>query len=413
MKTRSLLAVLCIALLAVATPAWAVSGDPDTTFSDDGVFTFGLGINEEGAAGAAVDPSGRLLVGDALYSTSLAVARILPGGTLDDTFNGGITQFPGPTGRPTNAVAAQPDGKVLAASENANADLFLVRYRSNGNPDTTFNGDGIAHVALPSTSTTITNILVRSDGSILTTGWTESSGSVDRLYVLAFKPNGALDQSFNGDGQFFLKVGDDTVVRDAMLDDHDRVTLVSQSQTNGNPWQALVTRLLASGKPDPAFAGDGTAKFDLAAGDNVPRAIAPSEGASVLIAEQAYDAGNTSADARLFSVTGGGKLDTSYSGDGKATLDLTPVDNPWDLRIDGAGHAYLATTVLVSTTNEASVVRTKPNGALDATFSGDGVASVPQESSAGAVTLWRGDPTITGYVNLTTDFDALVARFLS
>ncbi len=413
MKTRLLPLVLCMALLAVATPAWAASGDPDTTFSDDGVFTFGLAINEESGVGAAVDPSGRLLVGDSLYDTSLAVARILPSGALDDTFNGGITQFPGPTGRPTNAVTAQPDGKVLAAAENANADLFLVRYRSNGNPDTTFNGDGITHVALPSTSTTITNILVRSDGSILTAGWIESSTGVDRLCVLAFKPNGALDQSFNGDGQFFLKVGDDTLVRDAMLDDHDRITVVSQSQSNANPWQAVVTRLLASGKPDPAFAGDGTARFDLAAGDDLARAIAPSDGASVLIVEQAYDAGGTSADGRLFAVTGGGKLDTSYSGDGKATFDLTQFDNPWDLRIDGSGRAYLATTVLVSTTNEASVVRTKPNGALDTTFSGDGVASVPQESSAGAVTLWRGDPTITGYVNLTTDLDALVARFLA
>jgi hypothetical protein len=161
-------------------------------------------------------------------------------------------------------------------------------------------------------------------------------------------PGDALDQSFNGDGPFFLKVGDDTLVRNAMLDDHDRITLVSQSQANGNPWQAVLTRLLASGKPDPALAGDGTARFDLAAGDNVPRAIAPSDGASVLIAEQSYDAGATSADGRLFAVTGGGQLDTSYSGDGKATLDLAQFDNPWDLRIDGSGRAYLAMTVLVS-----------------------------------------------------------------
>jgi uncharacterized delta-60 repeat protein len=188
MKTRLIPVVLCLALLAVASPAWAASGDPDTSFSGDGVFTFGLAINEEGAAGVAVDHSGRLLVGDGLYDSSLAVARILPGGTLDATFNGGITQYPGPTGRPTNAVAVQPDDKVLAASENANADLFLVRYRTGGMPDGTFAGDGIAHVALPSTSTTITNILVRSDGSILVVGWLESAAHVERLYVIAFKP---------------------------------------------------------------------------------------------------------------------------------------------------------------------------------------------------------------------------------
>ena len=413
MRTRLLLGILCIALLAVATPAWAASGDPDTSFSGDGVFTFGLAINEESGVGAVVDPSGRLLVGDSLYSSSFAVARILPGGTLDATFNGGITQFPGPTGRPTNAVAAQPDGKVLAASENANADLFLVRYRANGNPDTTFSGDGISHVGMPSTSTTITNILVRSDGSILVTGWVESASNVDRLYVLGFKPNGALDPHFSGDGQFFLQVADETVVRDAMLDSRGRITLVSRTQPNGHLFQAAVTRLLPAGRPDPAFSGDGTARFNLAAGDDDPHAIARRVGSSVLIAEQAFDAGGTSANGRLFAVTGGGKLDTSYSGNGSATFDLAPFDNPWDLRIDGTGRAYLATTVVVSATNEASIVRTKPNGALDTSFSGDGVASVPQASNAGALTLWGGKPTVVGYADLTTDFDALVARFLS
>lgn len=413
-KTPLLSVAMGLCLLAFATPAWAASGDPDTSFSGDGVLTFGLANPaEEGGSGIAVDPSGRLLVGATYYDSSLAVARILPGGTLDPTFNGGVTQFPGPTGRPTNAVAAQPDGKVLAAGENANADLFLVRYRGTGLPDPNFDGDGLAHVALPSTSTTITNILVRSDGSILVPGWVESSSGVDRMYVLAFKPNGALDPTFNGDGQFFLRIGDGTIVRDAMLDDHDRITLVSETETNGDPYKAAVTRILASGKLDDAFSGDGTAKFDIAAGADDPRAVAPMAGGSVLVAEQANDAGGTSADCRLFAVTGGGKLDTSYSGNGTASFDLAPFDNPWDLRVDGTGRAYIATTVPVSATNEASAVRTKPNGALDTSFSGDGVASVAQDSSAGAVTLWRGDPTIVGYVNLSTDFDALVARFLA
>jgi uncharacterized delta-60 repeat protein len=413
-KTRLFPFALCLCLLAVATPAWAASGDPDTSFSGDGVFTFGLANPaEEGASGIAVDPSGRLLVGASYNASSLAVARILPAGTLDPAFNGGITQFPGPTGRPTNAVAAQPDGKVLAVGQNATGDLFLARYRGTGLPDPNFNGDGLARVGLPSTSTTMTNILVRSDDSILVPGWIESAGGVDRMYVLAFKPNGALDQSFAGDGQFFLKIGDRTIVRDATLDDHDRITLVAETETNGDPFRAAVTRILSNGKLDDAFSGDGTARFDLAAGVDDPRAIAPRGGGSVLVAEQAYDAGGASADGRLFAVTGGGRLDTSYSGNGTATFDLAPFDNPWDLRLDGSGRAYVATTVLVSATNEASVVRTKPNGALDISFSGDGVASVAQESNAGGVRLWHGDPTIVGYVNLTTDFDALVARFLS
>ena len=52
------IASICLAVLTVAVPAHASSGDLDTGFDGDGIFTWGLANPaEEGASGVAVDPS--------------------------------------------------------------------------------------------------------------------------------------------------------------------------------------------------------------------------------------------------------------------------------------------------------------------------------------------------------------------
>ena len=169
-------------------------------------------------------------------------------------------------------------------------------------------------------------------------------------------------------------------------------------------------RILASGKLDSAFSGDGKALFNLAAGADNGRAIAPLGGGRVLIVEQAVSGGGATADVLLFALTAGGRLDTSWSGNGTATIDEDTFDNPWDVAIDGSDRIYIATTITFGV-DEASAIRTRPNGSLDTTFAG-GAGHTGVESQAGWILLWKGKPTIAGYVFTGADFDALVARFL-
>ena len=114
----------------------------------------------------------------------------------------------------------------------------------------------------------------------------------------------------------------------------------------------------------------------------------------------------------MLALTGAGKLDTGFSGDGKATIALQTDDVPNDLASDATGRIYVVTTYTFAT-SEATVLRLKPNGALDTTFAGTGYAHTGTNSAGQQVVLWKGKPTIAGYANLTTDFDDLVARFLA
>jgi uncharacterized delta-60 repeat protein len=410
---RALAALLCLATLTLAVPASAASGALDTSFDGDGLFSFGLANPaEEGAAGIALDPSGRLIVGAGMVGSNMAVVRVLPGGGLDPAFAGGVTQLTDGQARSTNAVAVQPDGKVLAAGNaiDRGQNVFLVRYRANGTPDPTFGASGVAHVKVCGTSATETSVFVRSDDSIVVVGWCGNGSSKNVLFALAFRPGGALDKSFSGDGMFQLGVGDSYFVRNAIIDGHDRLTVVGASATGTKPQKAAIVRILASGKLDPAFSGDGKALFDLAAGADGGRAIAPLGGGSVLVVEQAVSGGGAAADVLLFALTADGKLDTAWSGDGKATIDEDTFDNPWDVAIDGSDRIYIATTITFGV-DEASAIRTRPNGSLDTTFAG-GVAHTGVESQASWILLWKGKPTIAGYVFTGADFDALVARFL-
>ena len=408
------IASICLAMLLVALPANATSGALDTTFDGDGIFTWGLANPaEEGASGVAVDPStGDLVVGNVNYPSNMAVTLVKPGGGVDTAFGGGTAQFGGAQTRVTNAVAAQADGKILAAgNDGSNGErVFLARYRPNGNPDGSFGTNGLAKATVCGTSAYETNVFVRSDGSIAVIGDCGNGSTHDRLFVLVFRATGALDRTFSSDGMYQLAIGDDFWLGDATLDGHDRLTIVGRSEVNGGNERATVARLTANGTLDDTFSGDGKALFDFASTDDIARAVIP-HGRGVLIAEQGFFSAPDS-DILLFALTPRGALDTGFSGDGKSRIDLASTDNPTDAVADASGRIYLSATYTYGTA-EATVIRLKPNGSLDTSFATTGYAHTGTASSGGWVTMWKAKPTVVGYANLTTDVDDLVARFLA
>jgi uncharacterized delta-60 repeat protein len=85
-------------------------------------------------------------------ATSFAVARFKANGQLDNTFGTGGLVLTTPKGVfPTaSALLVQPNGQILVAgfttgvNKNTAGETVLVRYNSNGSPDTTFGAGGIA-----------------------------------------------------------------------------------------------------------------------------------------------------------------------------------------------------------------------------------------------------------------------------
>jgi len=117
------------------------------------------------------------------------VARLLPDGSLDSSFNPGA-------GANSNvfAVAVQPDGRVLAGGEfttmNTTNRARLARLNGDGKLDLSFDvGPGGVNAAVRA-------ILLQPDGRVVIGGDFSQVGGTPRSFVARLHTNGALDTNF-------------------------------------------------------------------------------------------------------------------------------------------------------------------------------------------------------------------------
>src|SRR4029453_17203727 len=78
-----------------------------------------------------------------------------------------------------NAVAMQPDGKILAAGEagtNSNPDFALARYNPDGSLDVTFGVGGKVTTDFSGRYDSAGALAIQSDGKIVVAGSVEQSG---------------------------------------------------------------------------------------------------------------------------------------------------------------------------------------------------------------------------------------------
>lgn len=158
--------------------------------------------------GAALQADGKIIrVGQVAGTVQkFGVVRLNPNGSPDPGFNGtGIVQTAvGTVQSAGKAVAVQPDGKIVVAGYAASGSSYtdrnvaLARYLPDGSLDTSFNGTGTAVRALGPSLDEASSILLQSDGKILLIGqrMTTSDRSDSDLAVVRFMPDGSLDSSF-------------------------------------------------------------------------------------------------------------------------------------------------------------------------------------------------------------------------
>jgi uncharacterized delta-60 repeat protein len=134
---------------------------------------------------------------------------------------------------------------------------------------------------------------------------------------------------------------------------------------------------------DTTFAGDGKVITDVGGRDDAATAVAVDSTGRIVIA--GYVGGFEHRDVLVARYLENGDLDTSFSGDGIVT---TPVaDGDGDdaaaaLAIQADGRIVVAGSVGTYPSEDVAVVRYLVNGALDTSFSGDGIVRTALSSSA-------------------------------
>jgi uncharacterized delta-60 repeat protein len=211
--------MLCEELDAVAPTVTVLArltaaGQPDTSFSGDGVYRFDAYPNYE-PIDVAVDSAGRPLVtaGYRYGGKPPLLARLNTAGALDTTFNGtGVvnTTQPGVGGK---VITDSLNRVVLAATTTGG--VLVNRFLANGLVDTSF-GTAASNVATYTRAggTAVQfpqaeYVALAPDGGILVAGQVDSTARFNYdIGIARFKPNGGLDTAFASGGRFTAAFGD-------------------------------------------------------------------------------------------------------------------------------------------------------------------------------------------------------------
>ena len=197
-----------------------------------------------------IQPDGKIVI--AGYSGNqpgrdFFVARYLPNGTLDNTFNStGYVIIPLLGDDYANAVALQSDGKIVAAG-TSNLDFAVVRYNTNGSLDTSFDTDGIVTTEIAG-GDYINDVIIQPDGKIIAAGGSGSDFSLAR-----YDSNGSLDPTFDSDGKVLVDFGGFDYAFAAALQPDGKIVAAGYKYNIG----MAVARFNPNGSLDTSFHGAG------------------------------------------------------------------------------------------------------------------------------------------------------------
>jgi uncharacterized delta-60 repeat protein len=361
------LGAAALALALFCAPAVAAPGDLDPSFSTDGK-VISCCITPDLAPLVAPDFSdaARAPNGTIVVSGESGLRRLKADGTMSRVFAG--------EGDPTQlaAIAVQPDGKIVAVGDYdyyapEHGDFAVLRYNPDGSPDDNFGTDGRVLTDFGGRWDRATSVAIQPDGKIVVAGYSAESDTASApatdFAVARYDPNGTLDLSFSGDGKQTTGFGGTDEAEGIAIQPNGK--LVVGGSAGGD---LAAARYLPDGAPDASFSGDGKTRAGLAGSHGLGgQAVALQPNGRIIVA------GGPNGEVALARFSTDGSLDRSFSGDGTVTAPLPtspyfPGSAAYDVivrgdRIVAAGSAA----------GNFALTQYRLNGALDRSFSGDGM----------------------------------------
>jgi len=389
---RSALVLSVAAALAVPGLALAVEGNLDPSFSGDGkvLTSISEGVS---ANGVAIDSQGRIVAAGVSYGGDVVVTRYLPDGRLDPSFSGdGKILFSFAGGSNARAVAIDSRNRVIVAGKNTaigqsrTSDFGVARLTPRGQLDPSFSGDGrvVTHVGGDISKDEANSVAIDPAGRIVAAGASRVGGQTG-FALVRYRPNGALDPSFSGDGKARTVFGAHStdVANSVAIDSAGRIVAAGTSRDfsapDGDKYRSGVVRYLPGGNLDSAFSGDGRQLVAYHDEQLDLEAVATDDRNRVVLAGTDGFIGQNNYFAAM-RLRPNGALDPSFATDGKEATAF-PGGFANSVAIDPNGR------IVVAGWNDApahsgggdidvffAIARYTPRGALDPSFSGDGQA---------------------------------------
>jgi uncharacterized delta-60 repeat protein len=231
-------------------------GSVDTNFNTTGNVTTDLGSATDYAYGVGIQLDGKIVAGGR-RNTAFATARYHSNGSLDTTFNGTGSVFGAFNGNAT-AVNIQPDGKILVGGYDSTGVIVyaVVRYNTDGSLDTTFNGTGKVTTALGVVGDNANAMALQPDGKIILGGNT-TVGAIQHFGVVRYNTDGSLDTTFNGTGTVTTVIGADLSNIYALALQADNKIIAAGRYRVAGVYDFAIVRYNTDGSLDTSFGTGG------------------------------------------------------------------------------------------------------------------------------------------------------------
>jgi uncharacterized delta-60 repeat protein len=288
---------------------------------------------------------------------------------------------------------------------------LLTVNAAPGDLDTTFAATGFVRDASAAGSNDqIVETKIQPDGKIVTIGaiyYGEKEVDRSQLYACSlarYNPDGSLDTSFDGDGKTLIPMGVQFNCNDFAIQTDGKIVIAGSTSTVG--YNFVVIRLNADGSLDNSFGGDGILVTSFNHGSLALGVAIQADGKIVVCGVDGNDIG-------VARYNPDGTLDNSFDGDGKVSTDFNGLtDQVRTVAIQTDGKIVVAGNT-VGTSNDFAFVRYNSDGSLDTSFDGDGKASIDIQGgndNAEKIVLQADGKIVAGGTSFNAGFYSAIVR---
>ncbi|RYH73052.1 T9SS type A sorting domain-containing protein [Flavobacteriaceae bacterium 144Ye] len=301
----------------------------DNSFGTNGIVLLDINGFDDEAISSVLQSDGKIITVGYTNNADkdIIVARFNSNGSLDTSYaTNGIYTYDSGTNDSAETLAISPDDKIIIGCEISN-NYGVIKITNTGINDTTFGSNGIVTTNLGGVDY-IGDIKLQSDGKILITGTSSKNSTGDGdIYdktLIRYNTDGTLDTSFNSTGIIFTSYesGGNDGGYSIIIQTDGKIIVCGSSYIGANDDNFALTRYNNDGSIDSTFGNNGTTITDFGSSLDLCFSSVLQNDGKIILGGYIVNGTTFDFDFGLARYDSNGILDTSFGTNGITITDI-------------------------------------------------------------------------------------------